>query len=176
MKNKRIKGFTIRDISLMALLTIILFIQEEALSILPNAQLTVFFIVLYSKKLGFSRTSIIVCLHVILDNLIMGSFNFLYTPFMLVGWMVIPVTMCTIFKRIESNIALAFIGCGYAIIYSWIFVVPSCVAFQVAFTTYLVADIFFEIMLASSSFLSILLFYKPVAKIMDQCLKWQNNQ
>lgn len=159
----------------MALLTTLLFVQEEALTFLPNVQLTVFLIVLYSKKLGFYRTSIITCLHVLLDSLVMGSLNFIYMPFMLVGWLIIPITMSTIFKKVESNIVLAFLGITYSIIYSWIFIIPSCITLQVSFVSYLVADIFFELMLAMSSFLSILLLYKPVSNIMDRCLKWSSN-
>ncbi len=176
MDQIRNKGFTVRDITLMALFTTILFVQEEALAILPNIQLTVFLIVLYSKKLGFTRTSVIVCLHVILDNLVMGSFNFAYVPFMLIGWMVIPITMCTIFKKVESNIVLAFIGILFALIYSWIFIIPNCLILQVSFVSYLIADIFFGLMLCASSFLSILLLYKPVSKVLDKCLGWRNGK
>ena len=114
--NKRI---TVFDIALISLLSALLFIQEELLSFLPNIQFTVFLIVLFSKKLGLLRTTIIVIIHVILDNLYMSSFNIMYTPWMLIGWLIIPITLCTIFKKVNSNIILAFLGVFYSFIYCW---------------------------------------------------------
>ena len=62
-----------KDIAVIAILAVVLFIQEEVLTFLPNVQLTVFLIVLYTKKLGFKKTTIIILIHVILDNLVMGA-------------------------------------------------------------------------------------------------------
>ena len=96
------KKFSVRDIALIAILSTILFVQEQVLTFLPNIRLTVFLLVLYSKKLGFIRTTIIVIIHVLLDNLFMGSMNLVYTPAMFVGWMLIPIIICTLFKKTES--------------------------------------------------------------------------
>ena len=41
---------TIKDLIILALLATILYVQEEVLTFLPNIQLTIFLIVLYSKK------------------------------------------------------------------------------------------------------------------------------
>ena len=80
MNTKKDKWYlATKDITLIALLTTLLFVQEQALVFIPNVQLTVFLIVFYSKKLGFLRTSLIVAIHVVLDNLVMGSFNLIYT-------------------------------------------------------------------------------------------------
>ena len=93
-KQNKKSWITVRDITDIAVLACILFIQEELLTFLPNIQLTIFLLILYSKKLGFIRTSIIVAIHVILDNLVMGSFNLVYTPAMFIGWMTIPILIC----------------------------------------------------------------------------------
>lgn len=170
MKKKVKWHLATKDITLIALLATLLFVQEQALSFIPNVQLTVFLIVLYSKKLGFIRTSIIVIIHVLLDNLVMGSFNLIYTPFMFLGWLQIPILMCTIFKKVESNIALAFLGILFSFIYSWIYIIPNCIVLSVDFISYLIADILFEIILALSSFLSILLLYNPIGKVLDKVL------
>ena len=37
-----------------------------------------------------------------MDNLVIGSFNIIFTPFMFIGWAIIPLTICTIFKKIEK--------------------------------------------------------------------------
>ena len=107
---------TTKDIALIAVLTGVLFVQEQLLSFIPNVQLTVFLLVIYSKKLGLVKTSIITIIHVLLDNMIMGSFNILYLPFMLVGWLIIPIMLNTLFKKVDSNIKLAFLGILFSFI------------------------------------------------------------
>lgn len=153
------------DIVLIAILAVILFVQEELLTFLPNIQLTVFLLVLYSKQIGLFRTSFIVLIHVILDNLVMGSFNFLITPFMFIGWLLIPITLNTIFKKVDGAIPLAFIGAGHAFVYCWLYAIPQVIIMGVDLWVYLAADFIFEVILAVSSFISILLLYDPCARI-----------
>ena len=170
---KENKMLTTRDITLIAILTAILFVQEQALSFLPNFQLTVFLLVLFSKKIGFVNTIIITAIHVLLDNLVMGSFNFIYVPFMLIGWLIIPVLLNTIFKKVNSNILLAVLGVMFSFIYCWIYIIPNCIILQTDFFSYLIADVIWEILLASSSFITILLLYTPCSNVLDKVLKRQ---
>lgn len=158
------------DIALIPILAAILFALEQLLSFLPNIQLTVFIILLYSKKLGIWKTAIIIIIHVILDNLLMGSFNFLYLPFMFVGWLIIPITINTIFKKVENSFFLALLGILFAFLYSWSYIIPNCLILNVRFWDYLAADLMFELLLAISSFISILWLYKPCAHIFEQML------
>ena len=113
---------TVKDMALIAMFAAILFIQEEALTFLPNIQLTVFLLVFYSKRLGFIRTTLIIIIHVILDNLVMGSFSVIWTPAMFVGWMLIPIVICTIFRKIENFIVLAIMGAVLSFTYCWCFI------------------------------------------------------
>lgn len=172
-KEKENKMLTTRDITLIAILTAILFVQEQVLSFIPNFQLTVFLIVLFSKKIGFVNTIIITAIHVLLDNLVMGSFNFIYVPFMLIGWLIIPVLLNTIFKKVNSNILLAVLGVMFSFIYCWIYIIPNCIILQTDFFSYLIADLIWEILLASSSFITILLLYDPCSNVLDKVLKRQ---
>ena len=156
---------TIKDITLIAILSVILFVQEEALNFLPNISLTVFLIVLYSKKLGFFKTSIIVFIYCLLDNLVMGGFNIMYTPFMLIGWLLIPLLLNTVFKRVDKPLSLALLGILFSLLYSWIFIIPNIMILHVDLFAYLISDIPFEILLSTSSFLSLYLLYKPCSSL-----------
>lgn len=167
LKNKK-NVINAKDITLIALMTTILFVQEQALTFIPNVQLTVFFLILYSKKFGLYKTSIICLIHVLLDNFVMGSFNLIYMPFMFLGWIIIPISLNTIFKRANSNIILAFLGVLFSLIYSWVYIIPNCIIMQVDLLTYLMADLIWEILLVTSSFLTILLLYEPCSKIFDK--------
>lgn len=150
----------------MALLTVILFVQEEVLSFLPNIQLTILLIMLYSRCLGFYKTSIIVFVHVILDNLVMGSFNLVFMPFMFIGYLIIPLLLNTCFKKIEKPIILSFISILFAFLYCWIYLIPVALTLEISILDYLVADILFEGLLALSSFLSVLWLYEPLKKVL----------
>lgn len=163
-----INKFNVRDIALIAILSTILFVQEQVLTFLPNIQLTVFLLVLYSKKLGFIRTTIIVIIHVLLDNLFMGSMNLVYTPAMFVGWMLIPIIICTLFKKTESPFLLAIFGFIEGFLYSWMFILPNYLLYNINPLAYLASDVLFEFLLAISSFLSILFLYKYVSNYFDK--------
>ena len=164
---------TVRDITLIALLAVVLFVQEEALTFVPGLQFTVFLLVFYSKKLGLWRTSIIVLIHVFLDNLAIGTFSIIYTPFMFLGWIIIPLTMCTIFKKVESSWLLAILGAVYSFIYCWMYFIPDCLIIGIRFIPRFMSDILWEVLMAVMSFLSLLLLYKPLSKVLDPMIKRQ---
>lgn len=161
----------VRDIALIAILAGIMFVLEEIMTFLPNIQLTVLLIVLFSKKLGLKRTSLIVLIHVILDNLFMGSFNFIYTPFMLAGWLIIPLSLNTIFKKVDNKLILALLGILFAFIYCWLYIIPSSLYFNINIKAYFISDILFELLLAASSFISIYLLYNPLSKVIENMNK-----
>lgn len=162
--------------TIIAACTAILFAQEQLLSLLPNIQLTVFLIVLFSKKLKFIRTSIIIIIHTVLDNLVMGSFNIMYFPFMLIGWLIIPICISILFKRCESPLILALLGILFSFIYSWVYIIPNVIILDVKPLAYLSADLIFELILAASSFLSILWLYKPCSKVFDLLLHTEEKE
>ena len=168
MKKNNNKILTTKDIVLISMMAIILFVQEQILMIIPNFQLTIFLLVLFSKKFGFIKTTIIIFIHVLLDNLIMGSMNIYFIPIMFIGWFIIPLTLNTIFKKVESQISLAILGIIFSFIYCWIFIIPNCLLLEVDFLTYLYADLIWEILLASSSFITILLLYNPCSMVIGR--------
>ena len=68
-------NMSVKRIVRIAILASILFVQEFALSFIPNIQLTQCLIAIYYYSLGLVDTLFIVTIHVFLDNLTMGSFN-----------------------------------------------------------------------------------------------------
>lgn len=164
------KKINVKDICIIAVSTAIIFVLEQLLSFLPNIQLTVFLIVLFSKKLKFLKTIIIVIIHTALDNLIMGSFNIIFFPFMLLGWLIIPIMLSTVFRKINSPLCLALLGMLFSFVYCFIMLIPNIIILKVDFLPYFIADIPFELLLALSSFISILWLYKPCSKLFDVVL------
>lgn len=161
-------SFTVHDISLIALFAAVLFIQEELLTFIPNVQLTIFLLILYSKKFGFLKTTIITIIHVVLDNLVMGSFNVIYFPSMLIGWMIIPIVTCTLIRKIDAPVILAIAGGIFAFTYSWSFILPNFIVYHINPIAYLVSDLLFEGILAVCGFVSTLILYKPCSNLFDK--------
>lgn len=161
-------NITTKDITIIAVLSSFLFIQELVLSYLPNIQLTMLLIVLFSKKLGCIKTILITCVYVILDNIFGGAFNLLFVVFMIIGWSLTPILLNTIFKKVDNNILLAVIGILCSFIYSWVLIIPGCIVFNTDFISYLKMDITWEAIMATSSFLSILLIYDPLSKLFNK--------
>lgn len=162
----------IKDIVLTSILIAILFVQEQILSFLPNIQLTVLLIVLFSKTVGLKKTTIIVVIHTLLDSIFMGSFSIVYFIPMLLGWLTIPVLLNTIFKKIESPIYLSLIGGLCALIYTLFFGIANTLVTKSNLILYLIADIPFTIILIVSSIISIIWLYQPLYKLMNK----YNNQ
>lgn len=167
---------TVKDIALMAVLTALLFVQEQLLSFIPNVQLTFLLIILFSKKLGTIKTLIITLCHVLLDNLFMSSFNILFVGFNLIGYAIIPITLNTIFKRIDSNIILGLLGILYSLIYSWLYIIPNVIITDLDLLAYFIADIPFELILCFSSLLTIVLLYNPLSKVLENLLEVKETQ
>jgi len=154
----------VKDITIIAILAAILFIQEQALMGLPNVQLTVLILIVYTKAIGVKKTILIVLIHTILDNLLWG-FDIRYFIPMLLGWLFIPFSLGTIFKKVEKPLTLAILGILYAFIYSWLMAFPQLLIDKSVFITYLIGDIPFEIIFAASSFATILWLYEPLKKV-----------
>lgn len=160
----------IKDITLCAICTSILVVQEQILAFLPNIQLTLFLMVLFSKKLGLIRTIIIITCYTLIDGLIGGPFNIIYITFMLIGWLIIPILLCTIFKKVQSPLYLALLGVMFAFTYSWINIIPNLILTSATIISYLIADYPFELLLAASSFLSILWLYTPIERVFKKII------
>lgn len=160
------KNILTREITLISVLTAILFVQELALSFLPNIQFTILLIMLYSRALKTKKTLIIIFIHVLLDNLLWG-FNVLFFLSMLVGWSVIPLTLNSVFRKVENVYLIGVLSALYALFYAFAFFPVNVFVLQYSLLAYLIADIPFTVILALSSFVSVIWAYKPLLRAMN---------
>ena len=159
-----------KDVVIISLLAVVLFVQEQLLMVIPNVSLTIILMILYSKKLGLKKTLLIIFVYCMLDNLYMSSFNIVFTPVMLIGWFIIPITLNTVFKKVNNIFHLSLIAFLLSLTYSWAFVIPSCLMFDMNVITYMIADIPYELILGISSFATTLILYKPLSRVFDKYL------
>ncbi len=158
---------TVRDVSLAAMLLAVLFVQEQLLAFDINVQLTVLLIAVYAAVLPPALLFPVVCGYVVLDNLFMGSFNLLYTPAMFAAWLLLAVVMRAVrAKPLGVKVAIAT---AFGFVYGWFFAVPFALLYGFdRLWPYLVADFFpAEVTMAVVGFLTILLLYDPLRKLLD---------
>lgn len=157
----------VKDVALLGILNAILYLVDQVLSFVPFLQLSMLLIILFSRKIGALKTSIIVIIYVILEYIGAG-FNLLFFIFSVIGWLFVPLLTNFLFRKTKSVISIALQGVLFSFLYSWIHIIPSCIIIESSIIDYLSMDVFFEISLAISSFVSILLLYKPLEKVIDR--------
>ncbi len=164
---------TIKDLTIIVVAASILFVQQIALSFIPNVQFSVLLIVLYTKVLGFKKTSLIIIIHVFAVNLLspLGPVVPTLIPAMFIAWMLIPILLSTVFKKVESAIFLSLFGFMFGFIYGWVYIPFTVWFLGTPFLPYLVWDIPFEIIMAISNMISILWLYDPLKKAFVQQLE-----
>lgn len=164
----------VKELLILSMMTVILFVSEQMLAFLPNIQVTVLLIVLYSRLFGLKKTLLIVVVHTLADNLVYGSLMPMTLIPMLLGWSLIPILLNTVFKRINKTVYLALFGFFYSYLYGFLYI-PFTVYFTGAdFISTLILDIPFSTILGISSFLSILWLYEPLYHFVSNLIKEQN--
>lgn len=161
----------------IAIFAAILFVQEFALSFIPNVQFTQCLIAIYYYAFGLVDTLIIVTVHVILDNLAMGSFNLMYTPAMFIGWISLPLLL-HLFKRNQNKFFVATLVGLHGIFYSMCFLIVNVLISEVPFWPYFIADIPFEVILVVNGFVTTLLLKDKLVNLLkkytNDCKSLQN--
>ena len=150
------------DIVVISMLTAIVFTLEQALTPIPNIQVTVLLFILYTKLLWFKKTMIIVILHTLADNVYMGGLNpFVFIP-MLIAWSLIPLLLTTLFKKFDGVTFLTIFAFFFGFIYGWIFIPFTMAVWDIDFIPYLIADLPFEALMGISGALSVGFLYMPM--------------
>ena len=151
----------------IAILAAVLFVQEFALSFIPNVQLTQCLIAVYYYAFGFVDALIIVTIHVFLDNLVMGSFNLIYTPAMYIGWVSLIVIL-HVFRKNQNRFFSATLVAVHGIIYSLWFALANTLMMEVPFLTYFISDIPFEVILVVNGFITTLLLKDKLVELLKK--------
>ena len=170
--NKNKKEISIKELCILVMLTAILFVQEELLTLIPSVQLTFFLIFLYGGILGIRRGSLVVLTHTLLDNLFMSSFMPQVLLPMLLGHEV-TLIMGAILKN--KNEIIMSIGMVVATLsYSLIFLISTVIFFSIKPIPYLISDIPFTSILIVCNLIALLSLYKPLYKFLIKELEDYN--
>ncbi len=156
---------TVKKLCYLVVLTTILFVQEELLTIIPSVQLTFFLIMIYGATIGIGYGSLIVVAHVLLDNLYMSSFGISTIAPMLIGYE-ITLTMGYLLRG-KSEILNGIVNAGCAVIYSALFIPINIFVYDVEPLAYVIADIPFVLVMMTCNMFCALFLYKPIYKLLN---------
>ncbi len=160
---------SVRRITRIAIFATILFVQEELLTMIPQVQLTQVLIAVFFYGFGFVDTTIIIIIHVLLDSLIMGGPNIIYTPVMILGWFLLPLILL-LFRKIKNKYLIGIVVFVHAFLYSWIFAIATSYVKKIPLKIYLISDIPFEIALAINGLITTILLFKPLTNTINRQL------
>ncbi len=150
----------------------IVFTQEQLLVFLPNVQLTVLLILLFVSVYSFKESMILITGYVLLDSLYMGGLNPFYLIPMLLSWYLIPVSYHTIMRKTTNEVKLSIFAFAFGFVYGWVFIPFRMVQTGIdELWPYLVADLPFEIIMATTGLLTVLWLFKPLHSTMEQIMK-----
>lgn len=155
----------IKKLCYIVVLTTILFVQEQVLTFIPSVQFTFFLIILYGAIIGLGYGSIIVVIHVLLDNLYMSSFTIFTIGPMLIGYEITLLCGYLLKNKSEWIIALASALC--AIIYAALFIPVNIIVYNIDPIAYIIADIPFDVVLVCCNVFCVILLYKPMYKLLN---------
>jgi hypothetical protein len=165
----------IRSITLAGMLLAILFVQEQFLILIPQFQFTVVLIMVYAFIFPYRILVPMIVAYVLLDNMYMSSLNLLYFIPMLFGWLLLAVVSRMIRnKPFYSQVILAVI---FGFVYGWLYLPARMIEQGIhIFWPYLIADLPFEIMMAASNLITVLLVYEPLKFSLSNLLQINNRK
>ena len=156
---------------LVAMSISIIFVLEQAMLIIPNVQLTVLLIILFSSVFTFKESMIMVLIYVFLDSLYMGTMDPFYMIPLVMGWSIIPVVYNTFLRRTSNEYILSIFALFFGFVYGWVFIPFRMIQFGISVVwPYLIADITFEIIMAVVGFTTVILLFKPLKKVLDDLM------
>lgn len=149
----------------MVMLTAILTVQEELLTVIPNVQFTFLLVICYGATIGLLDGTLVVLVHVIIDNLIMNSF----TPFVIIPMFIgleITLLLGYLTKNKKEYIVSIF-GAISGFIYCMLFFGSTVLFYNMEPIPYLINDIPFEAVLITCNVITILFLYKPIVYVIN---------
>lgn len=146
------------------MLLALLVAQEQLLVFIPQVQLTVILIVVFARYLTYKELIPLVLAYVLLDNMVMGSLNLLYSLPMFISWPILAIVARAL--RNKPDYVLFIWSIVFAFVYSWMFI-PVNMIVQANFDPwrYLVIDFPWEIALAANSAATFLLLHRPLISL-----------
>jgi energy-coupling factor transport system substrate-specific component len=167
LKEKKGK-IKIRDICLMAVLGVILFVSQIALAFLPNIELVSLFVILFTLVFG-KRVIGILAVFILAQGLCYG-FGTWWLMYLYIWPLLALVTY--LFRRLDSSVGWALIAGSYGLVFgflcSLVYFVIGGIGGGIA---YFISGIPFDIAHCIGNFCLTLLLYKKLRQVLESLNK-----
>lgn len=164
-----------KKMMMISLSIAILFTQEQLLVFLPNIQLTVLLLVVFVSVFSFKESMILITGYVLLDSLYMGGLNPFYLIPMMIAWYLIPISYHTIMRKTKNEVKLSLFAFGFGFVYGWVFIPFRMIQTGIdELWPYLIMDLPFEMIMATTGLLTVLWIYKPLYNRLNEIVNSQN--
>lgn len=154
-------------ITRIAMMTTILVAQEFALSPFPNIQLTFLLVILLSRyennRSNFATIPLVIVSYSVIDSLLLGGFG-PWTLTVMSGWLMVAI-IYRLFKT-ENIYAMALLSIPAVFIWATPNMLYSHFVFETPLWVYFMADLPFNIVLITSSSISIILLYERLRRLL----------
>lgn len=165
---------TTRQLLTIAFAITITFVQEQVLLFLPNVQFTVLLVILFVSIFSFRESIVYIIGYVLLDSMYMGGFNLFYMVPMTLAWLIVPVMYHTLLRKTTNEYVLGGFAFSFGFLYGWMFIPFNMLQTGIYnIMPYLIADIPFELIMASTGFVTVVWLYKPLMETMNKILYTQ---
>ena len=156
---------TVRELCILAFFAALMFSVKTALASIPNVNLNALLIILVTVYFGW-RALYAVGVYILLEGLIFGFsiwwFSYLYI------WPVL-VVLAMLFRRNESALVWAVLAGVYGLLFGPLMYIGyfAIVGGWRSYAAMWIAGIPYDLIHAVSNFLTVLILFKPLSKIMD---------
>lgn len=159
------KKLTVWDITVLAILSALLFVVQAALAFLPNIELVSLLTIIYTLIIG-RRTLYTIYIFAILEGLVYGFgiwwFNYLYV------WTILFIVV-SLLRKNKSVIIWAIISSFFGLSFGFLCAIPYAAAGGLgAGFAWWVAGIPFDVIHGVGNFVVTLLLFKPVYYIISK--------
>jgi len=155
------------------MLLAILVSQEYLLTVIPQVQLTVILIIVFAQFLSYYELIPMIIAYVLLDNMLMGSLNLLYTPTMMIMWPLLAIIARRL--RNKPDYVLFILAIVFPFIYGISFIPASIVVMKLdtwqKIWAYYIYDLPFEIAMSLNSVVTFLILYRPLNELLYHLFK-----
>lgn len=163
---------SIRDLCILAILAALMFSSKAALAALPNVNLNALFIILMTVYYGW-RALYAVGVYILLEGLIFG-FSLWWISYLYIWPLLVVLVM--IFHQNDSTLIWAVLAGAYGLLFGPLMYLGyfAVLGSWRGFAAMWLAGIPYDLIHAVSNFLTVLILFKPLSRVMDHFVVHDN--
>ncbi len=168
MKSPTQSAIKLRELILLTLLGVLMYVLQVIMSQLPNIEPVTLFIILTARKFGyksFLSVYVFVGCELMTYGLEMWALNYLYV------WAVLCVIACLL-RKVDSAAVWSLIAAIYGLFFGTLCAIPYFIIGGVSGgVAYMIGNFWFDILHCGGNFVLVLLLYAPLTRVMNKVIK-----